>query len=82
METNKFNDPFQLGRWSEWLRGFEEGEQQIRKVTEDQMKSIRVTISKNVKLDYYFKTVVSGGELCITRISLQEWLKQPKRKIM
>lgn len=78
---NKEYDFFDMGKWTKWLRGFKEGEEQLRYVDPIKMRSIRVRISQQVKNGLYFKTITDGHELWIKRLSYQEWLEDPHRKL-
>lgn len=77
-----FENHFARGRWLEWLREFALGEQQTNTVEPKQLASIRVTIARMQKTEnYYFTTATEGKELWVKRISFEEWMARPRRRI-
>lgn len=75
-----FDEPFKNGRWREWLKSFKMNEERIEFTELEDVKRIRVAVSQLRSSNFYFRTAFKDNELCVKRISLDEWLDQPKRK--
>ena len=75
-----FDEPFKKGKWREWLKNFEVGEERVEFTDIEDVKRIRVNISHLRAQNYYFRTSFKDNEFAVKRISLDEWLDQPKRK--
>lgn len=81
MAQKILNDPFELGYWREWLRSMGEGDVHIKEMNEKDVRRLRVSISQIVEEGFYFKTRYKDGKLHIRRVTLKEWLAEPRRKI-
>lgn len=75
------DDFYALGKWQEWLKSFKEGEAQEKPLPEENLSSIRATISKLAKKGYYFKTITSRDILWVKRLDFGEWMDQSRRKL-
>lgn len=77
-----FEDPFAHGKWKDWLRTFEVGQEESKEVPEEDVKKIRTAISRMRTDEYYFQTAQHAGKFYIKRIPYEQWIELPKRRFV
>lgn len=76
------NEAFENGWWRQWLRSFGIGEEVEKGVSRAQLISIRVTLTRMRDENVFFETRTERGKIWVRRLTMEEWLENPRRKLM